>query len=156
MLGFVEDLAGLAAGAAVIIVPLWHGGGTRLKVLEALATGRPLVRTSLAVSGIGFRDGVHGVIRDDPVELANAVAALSGDAGQAARLGSAGRDLAERYRWHIACAGAEDLYRRYAAMTQSGAGSSPERTANGLKDVDHLSAAKGQHDPEVGDLPTGE
>jgi polysaccharide biosynthesis protein PslH len=156
VLGLVEDIAELAAGAAVIIVPLWHGGGTRLKVLEALATGRPVVGTNLGVSGIGFRHGVHGIIRNEPVELANAVAALSDDAGQAARLGSAGRDLAEGYRWHIALAGAEDLYRRYAAMTQSGAGSGPERTANGLKDVDHLSAAEGQHDPEVGDLPTGE
>lgn len=116
VLGFVEDIAGLAAGAAVIIVPLWHGGGTRLKVLEALATGRPLVGTSLGVSGIGFRDGVHGIIRDDVFGLANAVAALSVDAGEAARLGSAGRDLAQGYRWPIALAGAEDLYRRYAAM----------------------------------------
>ncbi|MGB9183127.1 MAG: glycosyltransferase family 4 protein [Solirubrobacteraceae bacterium] len=156
VLGFVEDLAGLAAGAAVIIVPVWQGGGTRLKVLEALATGRPLVGTSLGVSGIGFRDGVHGVVRDDPVELANAVAALSGDAGQATRLGSAGRDLARGYRWPLALAGVEDLYRRYAAMTQSRVGSGPDRTTNGLKDIDDLTAAEDQHDREVGDLPTGE
>ncbi len=156
VLGRVEDIAELAAGAAVIIVPVWHGGGTRLKVLEALATGRPVVGTNLGVSGISFRDGVHGVIRDDPVELANAVAALSGDAEEAARLGSAGRDLAERYRWPLALAGVEDLYRRYAAMTDMGAGSSPERTTNGLNDVHNLPAAEDQHEPEVGELPSGE
>jgi glycosyltransferase involved in cell wall biosynthesis len=99
----------------VIIVPIWRGGGTRLKVLEALATGRPVVGTTLGVSGIGFRDGVHGITCDAPSELANAVAALIDDVTRAKALGAEGRALAERYRWRTCLSPAEDLYRRYAA-----------------------------------------
>ena len=52
-LGFVPDLPDLLRRCRVVLVPVWHGGGTRLKVLEALASARPIVGTGKAVEGIG-------------------------------------------------------------------------------------------------------
>jgi polysaccharide biosynthesis protein PslH len=50
-LGLVEDLPGVLAGVRAVVVPIWEGGGTRLKVLEALAAARPVVSTPLGASG---------------------------------------------------------------------------------------------------------
>jgi len=117
VLGLADDIAPLVTRAKVVIVPVWRGGGTRLKVLEALATGRPVVGTSLGVSGIGFEHGVHGLVADEPAELALAVAELCADPVKARDLGAAGRDLAEHYRWERALAPAEALYRAYVEET---------------------------------------
>ena len=66
VLGLVADLPGALAAARAVIVPIWEGGGTRLKVLEALAAGRPVVGTSLGVGGVGFEDGRHGLLGERP------------------------------------------------------------------------------------------
>jgi polysaccharide biosynthesis protein PslH len=110
VLGFVPDLRGELARARVVLVPVWQGGGTRLKVLESLAAGRPVVGTRLGVSGIGFEDGRHGLTADRPESLAELVAELLSDAERSRRLAAEGRRLAERYRWDRALAPAEALY----------------------------------------------
>ena len=73
-LGVVDDLPALLATARAVVVPIWEGGGTRLKVLEALAAGRAVVSTPLGAEGIGFEHGRHGVL-----------AASAGGAGRGAR-----------------------------------------------------------------------
>ena len=88
VLGLVADLPGALAAARAVVVPIWEGGGTRLKVLEALAAGRAVVATSLGASGVGFRDGRHGLLGEHPAELA---AALVGAAGRSAAGGGDGR-----------------------------------------------------------------
>jgi glycosyltransferase involved in cell wall biosynthesis len=108
--GFVEDLRAELDRAALVVVPVWQGGGTRLKVLEALAAGRPIASTALGASGIGFRDGEHGLLANAPGELADAAAALLADPALAARLAAGGRRLAERFRWSRTTAPAEELY----------------------------------------------
>jgi glycosyltransferase involved in cell wall biosynthesis len=113
VLGVVDDIAGLVARARVVVVPVWRGSGTRLKVLEALATGRPIVGTSLGVSGIGFEQGIHGIVADDPHELGLAVAGLCSDPAKSEAFGAAGPALAEQYRWRRALEPAEVLYRGY-------------------------------------------
>jgi glycosyltransferase involved in cell wall biosynthesis len=118
VLGVVEDIAGLVARAGVVVVPVWRGSGTRLKVLEALAAGRPIVGTSLGVSGIGFEHGVHGVVADDPREMALAVADLCSNPTKAEALGKAGPALAEQYRWRRALEPAESLYRAYVDQAE--------------------------------------
>lgn len=114
-LGLVDDLRAELAASRVAIVPIWHGGGTRLKVLEALAAGRPVVGTPLGVSGVGFENGVHGLLGDTPAELADAAAALLADGDRSARYAAAGRALAERFRWALVTAPAAELYARWAA-----------------------------------------
>jgi glycosyltransferase involved in cell wall biosynthesis len=112
-LGLVTDLPAELATARLVIVPIWQGGGTRLKVLESLAAARPLVGTPLGVAGIGFRDGVHGVLADDPTGLADAAAALLADPARSTELAVAGRGLATRFRWSTATAPAAALYERW-------------------------------------------
>lgn len=113
-LGLVDDLRDEFA-RAVVVVPIWQGGGTRLKVLEALAAGRPLAGTPLGVSGIGFRDREHGLIAEQPAALADAVVALLEDGARARAFGAAGRRLAEPYRWERVTAPAAELYAEWAA-----------------------------------------
>ena len=110
-LGFVADLPDLLRRSRLVLVPLWHGGGTRLKVLEALASARPVVGTPLGVEQIGVVDGRHAVIAQTPGALADETASLLADPERSMALGREGRDLAQRFRWDRALAGAEELYR---------------------------------------------
>lgn len=88
--------------AAVLAVPMRMGGGVRLKVLQALATGTTIVSTSFGMSGVGAVDGIHFLRADNPVEFANQVARALGDRALRARLGDAGRTLVcERFDWRV-------------------------------------------------------
>jgi glycosyltransferase involved in cell wall biosynthesis len=110
VLGFVPDLVSLLGRSRLILVPIWHGGGTRLKVLESLASARPIVGTVSGVEETGFVHGRHGLIADDPVELADQAAGLLADRGRSESLAGAGRELAQRYRWPQVLEPAEQLY----------------------------------------------
>ncbi|HET7417614.1 MAG TPA: glycosyltransferase family 4 protein [Solirubrobacterales bacterium] len=111
-LGFVDDLTGEIAASALTIVPLWAGGGTRLKVVEGMASSRPIVGTALGVEGVGFESGRHGLVAESPRGLADAVDALLGDPARARELGITAREHAEQYRWRHTTAPAVELYRR--------------------------------------------
>jgi len=115
VVGFVEDLVAELAASDVLVVPLWAGGGTRLKVLEAMAATTPIVGTPLGVEGIGFEDNVHGLIRATPQELAEGAEELLEDRPRARRLAASGRTLAEDFRWTKALAPAEALLRELAS-----------------------------------------
>lgn len=108
--GLVDDINAEIAGAALVIVPIWQGGGTRLKVLEAMAAARPIAGTALGVSGIGVRSGEHALVADDDAGLAEAAVRLLADREEAARIAAAGRELAQRFRWTQTTAPAVELY----------------------------------------------
>lgn len=98
--GTVEDIRPYLGAAQAVVVPLWSGGGTRLKILEAFAAGRPVVSTTIGAEGIDARDGEHLLLADTPDAFAAAVARLFTDGKLAARLAEAGRQLvSERYGW---------------------------------------------------------
>jgi polysaccharide biosynthesis protein PslH len=101
--GKVDDLRGHLASAAAVIVPLRIGGGTRFKVLEAMAMAKPIVSTTIGAEGI---DGVHErhlLLADDAEALAKATGRVLDDAALAARLGQEGRALVvARYSWEAA------------------------------------------------------
>lgn len=98
--GTVEAVVPFIGSAQVVVVPLWSGGGTRLKILEAFAAGRPVVSTTIGAEGIDARDGEHLLLADTPQAFAAAVMRLFNDDALASRLGAAGRKLAEeRYGW---------------------------------------------------------
>lgn len=93
-LGFVEDLSAAYRRASCAVVPLLQGGGTPLKLVEALAYGLPTVVTPRAAAALGLRDGANCLIANGAEDFAAAMSrALKGDA-QA--LGPAGRVLAEQ------------------------------------------------------------
>lgn len=64
-LGFVPDIAGAYAMSRVVICPIRSGGGTRVKLVEAAAFGKPIVSTSLGAEGLGFTHGAEALIADD-------------------------------------------------------------------------------------------
>ncbi|TRL38686.1 glycosyltransferase family 4 protein [Rhizobium straminoryzae] len=86
-----RDLAPIYAAAGVAAIPLRQGGGTRLKVLEALAVGCPVVATAKAVEGLGLVPGRHYLAAETPEDFAEMLARVLADAGLAADLREAGR-----------------------------------------------------------------
>jgi glycosyltransferase involved in cell wall biosynthesis len=110
--GFVSDLRPHLAGAAAVVVPLRLGGGTRLKIVEAMAMGKAIVSTSLGVEGIEAVPGRDLFVEDQPADFADAVNRLLADPHLAARLGQSARQLAERrYAWSGAARALESFYR---------------------------------------------
>jgi polysaccharide biosynthesis protein PslH len=95
-LGFVKELRDAYAQASCAVVPLLQGGGTPLKLIEALAYGLPLIATPRAVAGLRVRDGEHCLLADGGEVFAAAVCRVLRDG--APELGRRGRELvAERY-----------------------------------------------------------
>jgi glycosyltransferase involved in cell wall biosynthesis len=109
--GFVPDLRPHLAAAAVIVVPLRLGGGTRLKIVEAMAMGKAIVSTTLGAEGIEAVPGRDLLIEDQPEAFADAVDRLLGEPKLAARLGQSARVIAvERYSWSRAAQALEAFY----------------------------------------------
>ncbi len=96
----VPDVRPYLNRAAVAVVPLRVGGGTRLKVLEALGCGRAVVSTTLGAEGLGLQTGVHLELADSPDAFAAACVRLLRDPELRRRLGRVGRERVLRdYRW---------------------------------------------------------
>ena len=111
--GLVPDLRPHLAEAAAIIVPLRLGGGTRLKIVEAMAMGKAMVSTTLGAEGIDAVSGRDILIEDQPEAFANAVIRLLAEPELAARLGNSARQLSEaRYAWSAAAKALESFYRQ--------------------------------------------
>lgn len=98
--GTVDDVRTHVAEAAVVVVPLRVGGGTRLKIFEALAMGKAVVSTTIGAEGLPLQDGVHFVCADAAHVFAHAVVSLLVNAPLRHRLGTTGRKLVEKnYGW---------------------------------------------------------
>ena len=100
--GFVDDIQSLIASTWVSLAPLRIGGGTRLKILEAIALGTPVVATSKGAEGLNLRHNEHLLIADAPAAFAKAVISLLKDPALRQRLGKAGFQLLqEQYNWPV-------------------------------------------------------
>ncbi|TMG60851.1 MAG: glycosyltransferase [Chloroflexi bacterium] len=109
--GEVPDVRPYLERAKVVVVPLRIGGGTRLKIVEALAMAKPVVSTSLGAEGLDVSDGEDILIADNAPAFADRVAGVLADNALATRLGSAGRRLVERsYDWNASARKLEALY----------------------------------------------
>jgi glycosyltransferase involved in cell wall biosynthesis len=98
--GFVDDVRPLVAAAAVSLVPVRVGGGTRLKILETMALHTPVVATAKGAEGLDVRHGDHLLIADAPEDFAEAVLRMLGDPALRQRLIENGYHLVrERYNW---------------------------------------------------------
>ena len=110
--GFVSDLRPHLAAAAAVVVPLRLGGGTRLKIVEAMAMGKAIVSTTLGAEGIDAVAGRDLLVEDQPAAFADAVNRLMAQPGLAARIGQSARQLAvKRYAWSGAALALEGFYR---------------------------------------------
>ncbi len=126
----VQDLAGEAIevtgtvpsvvehlhGAAVVIVPLRIGGGTRLKIYEAMAARRPVVSTTIGAEGLDYRAGHDILIAEAPGDFASAVVRLLGDPAARTAIGSAAEQRAAMHDW-------PNVVRTFAATLQGVAAS---------------------------------
>jgi sugar transferase (PEP-CTERM/EpsH1 system associated) len=104
--GWVEDIRPFVARGSVCIVPLRIGGGTRLKIFEAMAMNKAVVSTSVGAEGLPVRSGENILLADTPNDFAEAVVSLLRDPNQRQRLGCAARVMVqERYSWPIVAKG---------------------------------------------------
>jgi len=109
--GAVPQVQPYIARAAVYVAPLLAGGGTRFKLLEAMAMGKAVVSTRLGAEGFAVESGRELMLADAPGEFAQAVIALLTDAERRAALGARARAFVERsYDWSAIVPGLEDVY----------------------------------------------
>ena len=87
--GRVEDVRGFMDQASVYVVPIRIGGGTRLKIYEAMSMGLPIVSTTVGAEGLSFSNGIDIVIQDDADSFAGAVIELLSDNALARKMGAA-------------------------------------------------------------------
>jgi polysaccharide biosynthesis protein PslH len=98
--GTVDSVIPHYINSSICIVPLRAGGGTRLKILEAMAIGRPVVSTTIGCEGLDVMGGENILIADTPAQFAEKVIQLIGDKQLYQRLANNGRQLVEdRYSW---------------------------------------------------------
>ena len=98
----VLEVAPWLGSARAAVVPLRIGSGTRLKALEAMAAGRPVVGTAVGLEGLAVDPGVHALVADDPTAFAEAVVRLLTDDALAARVAaSAGEHVRAHYAWDV-------------------------------------------------------
>ena len=130
--GLVDDVRPYLARAAAIVAPLRIGGGTRLKILEALAMGKATVSTTIGAEGIDVVDGREALLADTASTFAEQVGRVLDDQSLARRLGAAGRALVEqRYGWHMSASKLEELYREAISHASAVARSSAAGTGAG-------------------------
>jgi glycosyltransferase involved in cell wall biosynthesis len=109
--GYVSDAREPAADCGVFVVPLRSGSGVRVKILNAMAMGLPVVSTSIGAEGLAVRHGEHLLIANSPIDFASAVVDVLTDSSLADKLGRKGRELVEReYSWEVVARRLLSLY----------------------------------------------
>jgi glycosyltransferase involved in cell wall biosynthesis len=111
--GRVPNLFPYLDRAALVVAPLYQGGGMRIKVLEALAAGKAVVATPLAVEGLEVTDGEQVALAEDDDEFAGQVLHLLNNAGERAKLGQ------QAYAWAKEHAGWEGPIKAYDRLCHS-------------------------------------
>jgi glycosyltransferase involved in cell wall biosynthesis len=113
VLGYVPDVRPIVWGSAVFVVPLRIGGGTRLKILDAMAMGKAVVSTSIGCDGLEVRPGEDIVVADTAGEFASRVVTLLRDESSRKVLGANARGTVERlYSWDRVGERLETAYQR--------------------------------------------
>jgi glycosyltransferase involved in cell wall biosynthesis len=109
--GYVEDIRPYIAQSLIYVVPMRMGSGTKLKVLQAMALGKPVIATSTGAEGIEATPGEDIIIADEPADFAQQVIDLLNNAPLRQRLAQRGRQLAEaRYDWTSIVPRLEQVY----------------------------------------------
>ncbi len=109
--GYVEDVQPFFRTGSIFVLPMFHGGGTRFKVLEALMAGMPLVTTPMGIQGIPLQDRIHCLTAEEPADFIQAIEFLWDDpwAGQA--LAQRGRRLVEeQFAWSVITPALDSIY----------------------------------------------
>ena len=101
--GRVEDIRPYVDRAAAYVVPMRVGGGTRLKIYEAMAMEKAVISTTIGAEGLPVRDGEDLIIADQPDEFASAVIRVLSDESFARKIGHRARAVVcEQFGWNVA------------------------------------------------------
>jgi sugar transferase (PEP-CTERM/EpsH1 system associated) len=118
--GFVPDLRPYLARATVSVSPMQYSVGIQNKLLEAMATGTPVVASSQACSALTVRDGTHLLVADDPATFAEQVLHLLDDIALRREIAIKGRNyVEERHDWRTIAHNLEDIYAEVVERWQS-------------------------------------
>ena len=131
--GWLADIRAYVAASRVCVVPLRQGGGTRLKILEAMALGTPVVATAKGAEGLDLTSGEDILIADDPDAFADATSCLLTDDALHARIAARAKEtVATRYDWEMIGAEMLETLVRLTSRwaVQRRAGSIPAVVAN--------------------------
>lgn len=113
--GRVDDVRPYMKDAAVYIVPLRIGGGTRLKIFEAMSMAKAVVSTTIGAEGLPVTHGVNAVLADEPAHFADAVVELLRDEQRRRQIEAAARTLVvEHYDWSAVAGKLEEALTRFA------------------------------------------
>ena len=126
IVGGVKSVIPHLRESPVFVVPLRIGGGTRLKIYEAMAAERAIVSTTVGAEGLDFCDGTDLLIADDAPAFADSVIALLRDPARRLALGRAAGETAARFDWSAVALEFESVLRR--AMEDFSPGATPLRT----------------------------
>lgn len=108
--GFVDAITPYIAGGRVVIMPLRMGSGTRLKLLEGMAAGKPVVSTTAGAEGYAVEDGRHLLLADSAADFSRQILRLLQDDALCATLGQAAQTFAANYDWRLVIPLFEALY----------------------------------------------
>ena len=100
--GRVPDTIPFLQHQSMMLVPLFEGGGTRFKIMEAFAAGLPVISSSLGVEGLGVTPGEHFLLAETPGEFMNAIGVLLNDHEQGCKIVRSAADFVERFSWRAA------------------------------------------------------
>lgn len=107
--GFVDDYPGVLAAADVALCPLTKGSGTKLKMMDYLAAGLPIVTTTVGTQGIDIADGETALVRDTPDGIVEGIEEVLSSPELRARLSSAAKELGRQFSWESRLRGYDRL-----------------------------------------------
>jgi glycosyltransferase involved in cell wall biosynthesis len=118
--GYVDDPIPYLADSSMMVIPLRAGGGMRVKILNALSQGIPMVSTTVGCEGIAVTNGMDILVADDPQTFAEATIRLLTDEGLNAEVTQKGRRTAENlYDYRQACKPLDEIYRANQFIVES-------------------------------------
>jgi glycosyltransferase involved in cell wall biosynthesis len=109
--GFVEDIRPYVEEAAVVVVPVRIGSGTRVKILDCMAMGKGIVSTAVGCEGLDVTNGKNIVVADGAEAFANGTIGLLRNEGMRRSIGNNARSFAEQYDWSRIIGKQEDVYK---------------------------------------------
>jgi len=116
LLGQVQDIRKPLSAYSVFVCPIWLGAGVRVKILEAFASGIPVVSTPLGAEGLAVTAGADLLLADSPHAFADACLTLLEQPGRAEALAASARRLVEtRYDWPVVAGQLEEVYQELVA-----------------------------------------
>ncbi len=114
LLGFVQNIEDYLSVADLCIVPIRRGSGTRLKIMDYLAAGKPIVSTYIGAEGIPIKSGIHAILCDEVnLDFIDSMKLIFSDRQLSEQLSFASRDLAETMSWQKVARSLNDAYLRF-------------------------------------------